>query len=357
VAAGGCASAAKGYPGYDLPVPRGYRGDKSTLSNYPEVLAAYLAATTKPVVPLKPAEKRAAHGTVAWLVAEYFGSLDFLGRPKSAQTKHRKHCEDFRAKYGELPVARLEQERLEKMFAKLIDRPATANKWLEAVRDLMKYAVKRKLLTANPALGIKSRPSANPNGHHTWTPEEVAQFRAKHPIGSMARLALELMVTLALRRSDVIWLGPTDVRTGVLKYTQYKMRERLPSHVEVPIPLDLMEIIRRTPAGFKTWLVDGRGKPFKEWAFNHWFAREVKTAGLPARCTPHDLRKRCLTDLADAGKTIHQIMAVSGHITMKEVERYTRKADRAHNAREAMQGRTEQGSNTESPKVSHTDRV
>ena len=56
--------------------------------------------------------------------------------------------------------------------------------------------------------------------------------------------------------------------------------------------------------------------------------------------TLHGLRKRCLTDLANAGKTIHQIMAVSGHMTMKEVERYTRMADRARNAREAMQGRT-----------------
>jgi hypothetical protein len=43
--------------------------------------------------------------------------------------------------------------------------------------------------------------------------------------------------------------------------------------------------------------------------------------------------------------TIHQIMAISGHLTMKEVERYTKMADRAHKAREAMQGRTEQAGN------------
>jgi hypothetical protein len=39
------------------------------------------------------------------------------------------------------------------------------------------------------------------------------------------------------------------------------------------------------------------------------------------------------------GKTIHEIMSVSGHLTMKEVERYTRMADRARNARAAMAGR------------------
>ncbi|MBR1145632.1 tyrosine-type recombinase/integrase [Bradyrhizobium sp. AUGA SZCCT0431] len=67
--------------------------------------------------------------------------------------------------------------------------------------------------------------------------------------------------------------------------------------------------------------------------------RRWPRAGLPARCTPHGLRKRCLTDLANDGKTIHQIQAISGHLTSKEVERYTRMADRARNARAAMAGR------------------
>lgn len=47
-------------------------------------------------------------------------------------------------------------------------------------------------------------------------------------------------------------------------------------------------------------------------------------------------------------------MAISGHLTMKEVERYTKMADRARNAREAMQGRYEQDGNIETLKVSHT---
>jgi hypothetical protein len=43
--------------------------------------------------------------------------------------------------------------------------------------------------------------------------------------------------------------------------------------------------------------------------------------------------------LAEQGKTIHQIMSVSGHLTAKEVMRYTAMADRARNARAAMAGR------------------
>lgn len=159
-------------------------------------------------------------------------------------------------------------------------------------------------------------------------------------------------------------VGPPDVRGGVLRYTQHKMREQSPSRVEVPLPADLVAIIRATPGtGIKTWLVDGHGKPFTEEAFSHWFADRCDEAGLPTKtrpsgevvrlCTPHGLRKRCLTDLADSGRTIHQIMAISGHLTMKDVERYTKMADRARNAREAMQGRYEQEGNIEGSKVSH----
>jgi len=60
---------------------------------------------------------------------------------------------------------------------------------------------------------------------------------------------------------------------------------------------------------------------------------------MPVRCTPHGLRKRALCDLANDGKTIHEIMSVSGHLTAKEVMKYTEMADRARNARAAMAGR------------------
>jgi integrase len=60
-------------------------------------------------------------------------------------------------------------------------------------------------------------------------------------------------------------------------------------------------------------------------------------AGLPQHCTFHGLRKASLTRLADAGCTAHEIAAISGHRTLAEVERYTRKADQQRLARSAME--------------------
>jgi integrase len=331
-----------------LPVPPGYQGpDKPLPPDCLDFLAAYQTAMSEPLGALKPGEKRSGHGSVGWLVAEYFGSLDFLGRPKSVQIKHRKHIEDFRVRRGDRMVSGLDQEAFEKRLAAMINTPAAGNQWLVAMKDLMAYAVKRKLIAANPVFGIKKRSSANPDGHWTWTQEQVAAFRKKHAVGTRARLAMELMVRLALRRSDVIRLGPPDVRSGILKYTQHKMREHSPAHVELPLPTDLAAIIRQTPGtGLKRWLLDGNGNDFTESAFSHWFADMCDAAGLPRKqkpsgewvrlCTPHGLRKRACTDMAERGCTAHEIMSVSGHLTLKEIDRYTKMADRARNARNAM---------------------
>ena len=46
-------------------------------------------------------------------------------------------------------------------------------------------------------------------------------------------------------------------------------------------------------------------------------------------CQPHGLRKAAGRRLAEAGCTPHEIMAVLGHKTLAEAERYTRDADQA----------------------------
>jgi hypothetical protein len=54
--------------------------------------------------------------------------------------------------------------------------------------------------------------------------------------------------------------------------------------------------------------------------------RDSHKAGLP-QCTPHGLRKAVATNLAHAGATTKEIMAVMGHRSMAEPERYTRAAE------------------------------
>ena len=104
----------------------------------------------------------------------------------------------------------------------------------------------------------------------------------------------------------------------------------------LPVRSELAEIIAATPSGNLTLLTTKSGKPYSANDFSIQFRKWCDAAGLPPECTFHGLRKATLTRLADAGKTVHQIAAVSGHVSLKEVERYTKRADQRRLAREAL---------------------
>jgi integrase len=305
-----------------------------------EFLAAYQSVLEQGPS-LKIGSSRSKPGTIAWLVAEYLGSVDFAKRPASVQQKHRPHLERLRVEHGDRTVAGLDAERIERLQMKFITAKgghAAANQWLDCIRDMFAFALRKKVIQASPAAQVKKleRPG---EGHRTWTVAEVKEFRAFYPIGTKARLALELMVRLALRRSDVIRIGPHMIRNGVLHYTQHKNAKNAPITLAVPIPDDLMAIIDATRRAAKVvrpdrFLISKLGVPYQD--DSEWFRPMCDAAGLPKDCTAHGLRKRCCADLANRGATAHEIMSISGHRTLKEVDRYTRAANQEALAVEAM---------------------
>ena len=58
-------------------------------------------------------------------------------------------------------------------------------------------------------------------------------------------------------------------------------------------------------------------------------------AGLP-QCSAHGLRKAAAAKLAELGCTAHEIMAITGHESIQEVERYTKAAEQKRLAKSAM---------------------
>ncbi len=78
--------------------------------------------------------------------------------------------------------------------------------------------------------------------------------------------------------------------------------------------------------GKPTFLLTDYGKPFTAAGFGNWFRVRCNEAGLP-HCSSHGLRKAAARRLAEAGNSINHIAAVTGHLSLKEVERYTRAAD------------------------------
>jgi len=273
---------------------------------------------------------RVKPGSVAAVIAEYFDSREFFGS-KSAGTQRMRRgiLERFRAAYGDRPMALLPAEWIEALLDS--KPPHAARSWLVTLRSLCEFAVKRRYLRTNPTADIKLA-SIDSDGFHTLTEDEIAQFEAHHPIGTKPRLAFALLLYTAQRRSDVIRMGRQHIKDGVLTVKQQKTGVTL----AIPVHAHLRAVLDATPSEHLTFLVTATGKPYGGNAFSEQFRKWCDAAGLPTRCKPHGLRKAACRRLAEAGCSANEIMAISGHATLKELVRYTKAADQARLARNAM---------------------
>ena len=115
------------------------------------------------------------------------------------------------------------------------------------------------------------------------------------------------------------------------------MRQQKTSiELALPIHPTLAAIIAETPADHLTLLTTQTGKPFSAAGFGNWFRDRCNEAGL-GHCSAHGLRKAAARRLAEAGCTMHEIAAITGHASLSEVQRYTKAADQKRLALSAME--------------------
>ena len=134
------------------------------------------------------------------------------------------------------------------------------------------------------------------------------------------------------RLGDVIRMGRQHIHDGGLMVRQNKTGTSL----SLPVVPELRAIIDATPGEHLTLLVKKTGRPYCGTEFSGQFRAWCDEAGLPKGCTFHGLRATGCTRLADAGCSAHEIAAWSGHMTLKEVERYTKSANQKRLAVNAM---------------------
>ena len=98
-----------------------------------------------------------------------------------------------------------------------------------------------------------------------------------------------------------------------------------------PLTITVHPELRRSfeacPSGHLAAIVTAHGAPFSIKGFGQFMSDAIRKAGLPPYCKAHGLRKAAARRLAEAGCSAHEIMAVTGHKTLSEVERYTRAAE------------------------------
>jgi integrase len=293
----------------------------------PEFNRAYEAALDGPKLAVGAGRNRP--GSLSAAIALYFSSLEFNALAEGTRAMRRNILERFREHHGDKPLALLPQKFIAHVLVGM--KPHAASNWLGAIRALLQFAVAHGLCAQDATQGIKL-PRPKTDGYYCWAEGDIAQFEARHPVGTQPRLALGLLLYTGQRRSDVIRMGRQHVRNGALTVRQQKTGATL----MIPIHAELKAIIDGTPSPHLTFLTTDRGEPFGGANFSNYFREWCDAASLPKECSAHGLRKAACRRLAEAGCSASEIASISGHATLKEVERYTKAVDQARLARNAM---------------------
>jgi integrase len=296
-----------------------------------EFMESYRAALAGLPASKQIGASRTLAGTIGAAVASYYQSAEYAALAKSTQATYRGLLEQIRGNAGDAPLASLQRRHVRAMMASKGDKTTAANNMLRAIRLLVKYAISMEMIEADATHGIKAIKKKS-GGFHTWTEAEIKAYEKRHPVGTRARLAMDLLLYTGQRRGDVIGLGRGHIKDGQLHLTQNKTG----AAVSMPVHPALAESIRRTPSGHMNFLVTSFGKPFTAAGFGNLFRQWCNEAGLPKKCSAHGLRKAMSRRLAEASATPNQIKAVTGHQTLTEVNRYTEAANKESLAKEAM---------------------
>lgn len=194
---------------------------------------------------------------------------------------------------------------------------------------LMNYAVDMEYRESNPASNI---PKMKGGHYNRWSDEAVDYAVANMP-ERFARAVLLALYT-AQRQGDVLAMTWADYDGEAISVTQQKTGAKLwiPCHAALKAHLDRWKE-DRTSTHICT---SSTGGPWRKGNFNVAFSRErnkhVELSGLQF----HGLRKTAAAKLAEAGCSLHEIAAITGHQTLAMLTLYTAEAEQRTRARAAI---------------------
>lgn len=287
-----------------------------------EFMAAYWAAlASAPIVQTKALREE----TFDWLVDQYYRHEAFIELDKGTQDARRGILNRFCKAAGALPYKKFRREDVVRSRDKRKDTPAAADNFVKTLRRLFSWAISEGHAEINPAVSIKKIHKSD--GWHTWTRDEIEQYRTHFPLGKRERLALELMLSIGARRSDAVRLGRQHEKDGGLRFKAWKNRKLDAPAIDVPILPEFAKALDQTKTGDLTYLITEKGLSYSIEGFGNVFRSWCTQAGLP-HCSAHGLRKAAAVALAEHGATHAEMCAIFGWAKQEMADVYIKAAQK-----------------------------
>jgi integrase len=277
------------------------------------------------------------------LALDYYDSDEFRYRKSSTKTMYRRIIDPLVDRIGAHAVALIERRHIRKWRNEKAETPGMANMVVRVVSLLMSYAIDNDYRKDNPAARVKQFKLGE---HRAWTIDELAAYERRWKPGTMQRRAYALARYTGQRLGDVAGMTRAHRSGGRIRVRQQKTGTDL----EIAEHRELTAELARGEQGHISLLVSVTGRAYSAELLGDDFADWIDAAGLPDECVLHGLRKVAARDLADAGCSAHEIMSITGHKSLKEVERYTKAADQRRLAAAAILKLERNGNRTKAGK-------
>lgn len=271
----------------------------------PEFIESYAAAE-------KHLRER-AKGTVADLIRRFEESIEFSDlRADTTQKEYRRKFGIIDRKWGPAPIASFTSPSFKRDVIEWRDEIAKrgarreADNLVSALSRLGSWAIDRCEIATNTLADIK-RVYKSDRADKLWLPEHVAAFnRVASP---ELRTALMLAMHTGQRQGDLLRLpwSAYDGERITLKQRKggrtvsIRCTEALRTHLEEVERRGLLILLTKT------------GRAWTKRFFNQKWDEAYRASGVDAGLHFHDLRGTAVTMLAEAGATVPEIAAITGH--------------------------------------------
>jgi integrase len=254
------------------------------------------------------------HNTLAGLIKRYCESPDFTQLRESTKAEYRRMFRFIEAEWGSMPLAAVSDPKARGAFLGWRDQVAKAHGLREAENRLtrlarvLSWAYDRSLIVAN-RLDKWERRYDSDRSDKVWTPQHVEAFAAV--AAPEMQLALSLALWTGQRQGDLLSLTWASYRDGAFTFRQSKTGKQMYVPL-VPEARRLLDDIKAKGVTSTHVLCSPHGQQWNEDTFRHRFIATRKQAGIRG-LTFHDLRGTAVTVLAEAGCTVPEIAAFTGH--------------------------------------------
>ena len=277
-------------------------------------------------------------GNIASLISKYLRSIRFAKLRDSTQREYKRILTKVETRFGKMPIKALEAPKVRAVFLDYQeeigrDRPREADNRLTILSAVFSHAKRRGEIPVNPLEGFE-RLHHKTRADMIWTEGPIERFMATAPVE--LQRAMILAMHTGQRYGDLIRLRWSDYDGASIRLIQRKTAQ--PIHL--PCTSQLRQVLDNIPRQCPYILARADGRPWftakndKELS-KQWTAH-MKRCGLYAdnegeRLELGDLRGTAVTMMAEAGCSVPQIVAVTGHTLQSAtriLERYMARTSR-----------------------------